>query len=128
METPNTPTQTTPEYKPPVIPASVKNFFFYGLKKSAKVKKVAKEFGEVLKMGYIIVPAENKRIMRVICKNDTKEIDFSEEEMESFLKVLNKTKADVQKCKTIFILFDLTTKCVSYQQESINGTKLNFTI
>jgi hypothetical protein len=79
-------------------------------------------------MGYIIVPAENKRIMRVICKNDTKEIDFSEEEMESFLKVLNKTKADVQKCKTIFILFDLTTKCVSYQQESINGTKLNFTI
>ena len=127
METSNTPIQPT-EYKPPVIPVAIKNFFFYGLKKSAKVKKVAKEYGEVLKIGYIIVPPKNSRIMRVICKDAQPEIDFTEEELEQFLKVLNKTKEDVQKCKLIFVLFDLTTKCVSYQQETLDGKKLNFTI
>lgn len=124
METTNTPQGK----KPPVIPPAIKNFFFYGLKKSAKVKKVAKEYGEVLKIGYIIVPAENKRIMKVICKDATNDIDFSEEEMEQFLKVLNKTKSDVQNCKTIFILFDLPNKSISYQQENLKGEKLNFII
>ena len=127
-------TKPVQEYKPPVIPPAVKNFFFYGLKKSAKVKRVAKEYGEVLKIAYIIVPPEDKRTMRVIYKDavakkdSSVDIDFTEEELDNFLKILNKTKDNVKLCKTIFVVFDLTTKCVSYQQETLDGAKINFTI
>lgn len=129
METSNTPTtQTAPDIKPPVIPKAVKNFFFYGMKRSAKVKRVAKEYGEVLQIAYIIVPPEDKRIMKVICKNQENDIEFTEDELGVFLKALSIDKEKLKLCKRIFCIFDFTNKTISYQQLTMNGQKLQFVI
>jgi hypothetical protein len=128
METSNQPTQKTPDIKPPVIPKAVKNFFFYGMKRSAKVKRVAKEYGEVLQIAYIIVPPEDKRIMKVICKDAENDIDFSAEELGTFLKALSIDKEKIQLCSRIFCIFDFKNKTISYQQLTKDGNKLQFVI
>ena len=128
METSNKPVTQPQEIKPPVIPKHIKNFFFYGMKRSAKVKRVAKEYGEVLQIAYIIVPAEEKRIMKVICKNAENDIEFTEEELGIFLNALSIDKEKLKLCKRIFCIFDFTKKSISYQQITNDGNKLQFII
>lgn len=112
--------------KPTIINKFLKNFFFKSLKAKKEVKEVEKEIGELDTVTIII--SKNKNILRASSGLKKEDIDFTNEEMQKFLKSINVKQSTIDLCKSIFVRLDFKTQIISIQQNLIDGTQKNFNL
>lgn len=112
--------------KPTIINKFLKNFFFKSLKAKKEVKEVEKAIGELDTVTIII--SKNKNILRASSGLKKEDIDFTNEEMQKFLKSINVKQSTIDLCKSIFVRLDFKTQIISIQQNLIDGTQKNFNL
>jgi hypothetical protein len=66
--------------------------------------------------------------LRVQSGEQKKDIPFTEDEMQKFLKSLNVKQSTVDECKSIFVMLNFKTQIISIQQNRLDGTQKNIDI
>ena len=112
--------------KPTIINKYLKNFFFKSLRSRPEVKEVEKQLGTIDNV--VIIISKTKNILRVQSGEQKKDIPFTEEEMQKFLKSLNVKQSTVDECKSIFVMLNFKTQIISIQQNRLDGTQKNIDI
>lgn len=102
----------------------LKNFFFKAFKSRKEFKGIEKEIGTVTAVTIII--SKDKNILRAQSGEKKMDTDFTEEEMQKFLKSINVKREKVDSCKSIFVMLNFTNQSIIIQQNKLDGIKKTF--
>lgn len=118
--------QQQPAKKPVIINKYLRNFFFKAFQARKEFKGVEKEIGAVDKVTIII--SKDKNILRAQSGDNKLDTDFTEAEMQKFLKSINVKQETVDNCKSIFVMLNFKTQGIFICQNKLDGTKKEFDI
>lgn len=105
----------------------LKNFFFYTFKRKKEFKELSKIHGQIKSVGIILTP-EKSTLKITFVSEHIESTPFTEEEIKSFLKVLNVKPETIKESKSVFVVIDFITRVIKVQQVKKTGEKFNVTL